>query len=573
MNRLGPLIALLTLLSCNIPASGQQKLPATAIDAQTAAHIDAVFDEFARLDAPGCAVGVARDGEPIYMRGFGRASLEFDLPITPQTGFNIGSIGKQFTALATLLLEQQGKLSLNDDVRKFVPEMPAYPTPIRVCDLLYHTSGLRDYGTLEKLAGVPAGDMSEFLDLMARQRGLNFTPGSLHTYSHSDYTLLAIVVERAAGEPFGDFLEREIWIPLGMTSTRLWDDRGRTIPGRAFAYTATGQGFAVTFPTRTIVGGNNVYSSVEDLLRWERNFRTAAVGGHAIIDRMLSQPTLASGLHIPYAFGIMHDEYRGLPIMHRSASGGGFATEMMRFPEQGLTIVALSNVKPSHPKLLSQAVAEVFLGDRMKGPESQPQFDATPVPPDELERLPGLYRPIDDPWDVAAIIARDGALFEEYRGERFAMRRGADGRYHDDGLTYTFTPAADGGRPRLTLSTRTMREECERCESDELWKPDAASLAEYAGRYVSDELAIAWDFKVADGVLMLSRPRDAATRPLEPIARDVLRCEFGAPDEPLLAGFQFSRDAGGQITGFVVSARPDEYEIARNVRFDRIVSD
>lgn len=558
---------------CAAPTFGRQRATPAAIDAQAAARINAVFAEFARSDAPGCAVGVARDGEPIYMQGYGRANLEFDLPITPQTAFNIGSIGKQFTALATLLLEQQGKLSLDDDVRKFVPEMPEYPTAIRISDLLYHTSGLRDYGTLGKLAGVPAGDMNAFLDLMSRQRGLNFTPGSRHTYSHSDYTLLAIVIERAAGEPFGDHLERAIWIPLGLTSTRLHDDRGRVIPGRAFAYAATERGYQVAFPARTIVGGNNVYSTVEDLLRWERNFHTAAVGGRAIIDRMLSQPTLASGLHIPYAFGIMHDEYRGLPVMHRSASGGGFASEFMRFPEQGLTIVTLSNVKPSHPKLLSRAVAEVFISEQMQPLKSETVADATPVPVDELQRLPGLYRPIEDPWDVTGILARDGALFEEHRGEIFPMIRSADGRYHDGGLTYTFTPAADGGPLRMTLSTRTMRQELERCESDARWKPDAAALAEYVGRYGSDDLAIAWDFKVVDGVLMLSRPRDAMARPLEPVARDVLRCELGVADEPLLIGVQFTRNADGRITGFTVSAMPDEYEVARNVRFGRITLD
>lgn len=421
-------------------------------DAEVVARIDTIFAEHAHPDTPGCAVGVSLSGEPIFTKGYGRASLEHDLPITPSTTFNLGSVSKHFSAMALLLLEQRGMVSLDDNVRKLVPELPDYGSPMRVRDLLYHTSGLRDYGTLEKLAGTHLRTNGQFLDLISRQRGLNFLPGSRHEYSHSDYELLGIVIERVTGEPLGVFLEREIWAPLGMTSTRLHDDRGQPIPGRAFAHAMTDHGHRIRFPGSCLTGGSNVYSSVEDLLRWERNFYTATVGGPEIIDRMLSRPTLASGLKIPYAFGLMHNEYRGLRIVQRSGGGGGFSSEMMRFPDHGLTVFTLSNSSPSHPKHLSRAVAEIFLGEQMQGPRDGAPVAVTLAPREELEHYPGVYQPIDDPWDMVQIIERDGKLCEVYGGKIYELMRGTDGVYRLGGLTFAFTPSTDGGPVRLTLS-------------------------------------------------------------------------------------------------------------------------
>ena len=255
--------------------------------AQLTARIDSLF-RHVTPNGPGCAVGASRNGEPLFARGFGKANMESGDPITAQTPFNIGSVGKQFTAFAVLLLEQRGRLSLDEDIRRHVPELPNYGAPIRIRDLLYHTSGLRDYSTLAALGDKPMHTTAEFLALMSRQRALNFPTGTQHEYSHSDYSVLGVVVERIVGEPLGTFFEREIWTPLGMTNTRLHDDRRRPIRGRALAYEGSAPNYRVIFPASEIIGGSNIYTTVDDLLRWERNVQMPTVGTRALFDRMVS---------------------------------------------------------------------------------------------------------------------------------------------------------------------------------------------------------------------------------------------------------------------------------------------
>lgn len=568
-------LILWSVLAATLPLAAQTAGTGSKPATDLTPRIDAIFAEHARADAPGCAVGVARDGETVFMKGYGRASLERDFPITPETAFNIGSVGKQFTAMAVLLLEQQKKLALDDDIRRFVPELRDYGTPIRVRDLVQHTSGLRDYGTLGRLAAWPARTMEEFLDLMSRQRGLNFVPGSRHTYSHSDYTLLALVVERAAGEPFGEFLEREIWRPLSMTATRLHDGRGLPVVGRAFAY-APGKpdehGYRVRFPSSEVSGGNNVYTSVEDLLRWQRNFRTAAVGGRGLVDRMLSRPTLASGATIPYAYGLMRGEYRGLRTLYRGGSGGGFSTELTHFPDQGLTVVTLCNVRPAHPGRLNEAVAELYLGEAFAREPVIREQPSVAAPPEELERYAGSYRPIQDPWNLLYLVVEDGALCERIGQQTYRLLRLADGRYREGETFYAFTPPVDGRPLRLTLTPPEGPDEIEvldRLPTGGPWNPSARELADYAGSYYSEDLGIVWELAIMDDALVLRRPRAQASRPT-PVERDIFRAELESSEEALAAGMSFERRADGRVTRLSVTALPHPYEVVRDLRFEKI---
>lgn len=533
------------------------------------ASIDGLFAEHAGADRPGCAVGVVRDGEPIVARGYGRASLESILPITPTTTFNLGSVGKQFIALAALLLERSGRLDLDADVRRFLPELAPSEPPIRVRDLLVHTSGLRDEGTLELLAGRAARDMDGLLALLARQRGLNFRPGTRHEYSHSDYSVLALVLEGVTGEPLGDLLEREIWRPLGMRSTRLHDQRGRPIPGRAFAHLASAGGYGVRFPGSTLVGGGNVYSSVDDLARWERNFTTAEVGGREAIDRMLARPQLPSGEPGPYAYGLRHGSWRGLRTIARGGSGGGFATEILRLPDQHLAVTVLCNLLPSHPGRLARSVAALFVGDRLAPePNTGP---AGPAPADEIARDAGWYQPTEDKWNVVQIVAVAGVLHEEIDGSLIPLTRLAADRYADgESLTYEFTQP-EGAPRRLTLRTEDEPEVLVRTAWTGLWRPAPAELAEYLGEFVSDELATRWRLALEDDALVVHREGVATPCPLQPIERDLFRLVPGGPESCARLGLAMTRDASGRVEGFALSAIPHPYEIVRGVRFERIV--
>ena len=265
--RISAITAVLLLAACT---SERQPSRADAVKPDVlTARVDSIFADIAD-DAPGCAVGVYRNGELVMAKGYGRANLKDGRRITSHTTFDLGSASKPFTALAVLMLEAQGRVTLNDDVRRYVPELPDYGTPIRIRDLLQHTSGLRDYGSLNVLAGRETVTMADFLALLASQRRLNFRPGTQHEYSHSDFELLGVIVERVVREPFGAYLEREVLRPLGMTHSRVSDSRAIRVPERAFGHTKSLDGFRVVFNNTAIVGGGNLYTSIEDLRQWDR---------------------------------------------------------------------------------------------------------------------------------------------------------------------------------------------------------------------------------------------------------------------------------------------------------------
>jgi len=295
----------------------------------------------------------------------------------------------------SLKLEQRGKLSLADDVRKWIPELPDYGRPIRVQDLLQHTSGFRDFQTLKVLSGQPVSTMPEFLALIARQRLLNFAPGAQSEYSHTDYGILGLVVERVAGEPFSQFLEREIFAPMGMPRTVVHDGRGPQIAEWAAGHErpAKAAGLKVSPSTSRTFGGDNVYSSIEDLAGWDRSFTHPTAGGATAIARMLSRPVLPNGETIPYAYGIRLGAYRGLRTVSRGGHAPGSWTEMIRFPEQHLAVAVLCNADDLDAPRFARSVADLYLAAEMSPLPPKPVAPSpVAVPQAELLR-PARTRP------------------------------------------------------------------------------------------------------------------------------------------------------------------------------------
>ncbi len=553
----------LLLTACTAPAD-----PAAGEPPPIASNeYDAIFAEYAGGSSPGCAVGVARGGKLVFAKGYGVASLEDGRPITLRTAFNIGSIAKQFTALAILLLEAQGTLSRGDDVRRWVPELPDFGAPIRIQDLLQHTSGLRDFNTLATLAQRPILAAPAFLAAMAAQDGLNFPTGTRHEYSHSDYVVLGLVVERAAGVPYADYLQREILGPLGMRWTWMHDGRGPPRGNRALAHAMVDSGFRVRFPQGELVGENNLYSTVEDLLRWEGNFHQPVVGGRALVDRMLERPRLASGEPIPYAYGLQFGEYRGLPTIRRGGGGGGFATELIRFPDQRLAVATLCNVTPSHPRYLAQAVAERSLRRQLGPAVSDSVTDIVAPPPGEMEQLSGYYGEPSEAWNLAHFEVRQGALHEVLGGEAFRLDRLDNGQYHSEGVFYTFARTADGSPASVTLRTLGSSEQLARMPAEALWRPDAATLAALAGTWYSRELDAAWDLVVTTEGLGFQF--DGGFKRLWPMQQDGFIAMLGTGAEFLMAGLTVHRDGAGLPVALVVDAEPT-YEAVRGVRFGRV---
>lgn len=529
-------------------------------------RMDAVFAAYDRPDVPGCAVGIYRDGEIAYARGYGLADLERRVPITPHTVFDLGSTSKQFTASAILLLAQDGTLSLDDDVRRWIPELPQYARPITLRHLLNHTGGLRDYLLLLGMAGVRIDDVTTEADALAalvRQREPYFAAGDEYLYSNSGYFLLSEVVKRASGKHLRDFARERIFAPLGMRRTHILSDYAGVVPDRALAYDQREDGsWRTDLPRWIQTGDGAVFSTVEELLLWDRNFYDPRVGGQALLTGLQTPGRLANGQELSYAAGLMTGQYRGMRTVRHTGAWGGYRTELLRMPDAHLSVAVLCNVAASLPDRLARSVAEIYLEDRMQPVPPRPQAPAAvaaapavQVAPERLQALAGMYR---DPvtFDMRTIAFDEGRLWMG-TGSRTELRPVSETEFEAVGtsgrMRLRFEPAAAGRPARLAVSQEGRMPTT--AEKLALVTPTPEELAAYAGAFFSEELQTTWRFAVENGVLV-GHARGAKPTPLRPLARD----EFTG-----LGLMQFTRDPSGAVTGFLLHSGR-----LRNVRFTRV---
>ena len=390
--------------------------------------VDSVLAPFASLQTPGCAVGVSRAGSLVFAKGYGMADLEHDKPITPETRFNIASVSKQFTAMSIVLLSLDGRLSLDDSIRKWVPEVPSFGTVITLRQLLTHTSGLRDYFTLLAVSGWPSdGQLTEkqFLNLVGRQKNLNFAPGDEFLYSNTGYALLSIVVRRASGQSLRSFAAEHIFKPLGMTHTEFRDDHTALIPQRALGYEPSGSTYRINQPETDVVGDGGVYSTIEDLAKWDANFRSGRVGGQRAIAMLQEPARLNNGQTIPYALAMTIGEFHGLKTYSHSGAYGGYRSTLLRIPQRDMTIITLCNTS-SASSMLAERVGSIMLGLAAENssattldlsssqwvagsPQAPADSSASRRRNDQLERLSGSY--YSEELDLRVTLApRDGYL-------------------------------------------------------------------------------------------------------------------------------------------------------------------
>jgi CubicO group peptidase (beta-lactamase class C family) len=344
--------------------------------------VDAIFNDVARTGSPGCALAVFRDGRIVYERGYGTADLERDVPITPATVFYVGSLSKQFTAFAAALAASEGALSLDDEVRTWIPELPDYGSRLTVRHLVHHTSGLRDYNTLFEIAGRrndEAFDNQTVLRIVSRQRALNFKPGEEYLYSNSGYVLLSLIVERATGTPLAEWAKTRIFSPLGMRHTQFYDDVTRLVPGRALAFDKSSSGeWRDNTPHSQRTGAGGVLTTVRDLLAWDNNVYEPKVGNSALISQVHKTGTLNSTTALSYAYGLQIGEYRGQRVVEHGGSLGGYRAHLMRFPSQRTSVACLCNFGTSNPGARARRVADQVLGDRFQSTAPTPTA-ATPA--------------------------------------------------------------------------------------------------------------------------------------------------------------------------------------------------
>lgn len=515
------LVALL-LVAISYPLAAQSLNPPPDAKASIDRH-------FERLNGrPGCAVGAAMNGATVFSAGYGVADLEHGVPITADTIFEPGSVSKQFTAAAVLLLAQEGRISLDDPVRKYLPEVPDYGTPITIRHLIHHTSGLRDWGGVAAIGGWPRGTVArnhdDVLDIVHHQRALNYAPGAEYSYTNTGYNLAAILVGRVTGKSFAEFTREAIFQPLGMTSSSWRDDFRRVVPRRAIAYSPAGTSFTLNMPFENVHGNGGMLTTVGDLLRWNDNFTDARVGGHALVDSQLRRGVLNDGRTIDYAAGLVVGSWRGVREISHSGATAGYVGWLGRYPDQGLSVAILCNVSNENPTQLGRDVAALYLGRALQDPPPAP----APVEVAGLQGMAGLYRNLRNYSTVTAAVnngrlGMGGAVFTPVSPGTFVS-----------GSTRL---VVDGGK--LRLDDGTLLERVEPAD------PTSSELQAFVGEYVSDEAMATLRVAMEGDVLRLQN-RPGTWIPLRPTYRDA----FVAPG---VGAVRFLRDASGKVTEASVS--------------------
>ena len=488
------------LLSAIGPIARSQS-GANLVGESVAARVDKVFARYAGPDCPGCALGIAQDGKVVYTHGYGMANLEYSVPITPSTIFEAGSVSKQFTAGTIQILARQGKLSLDDDIHKYLPEVPSFGYKIAIRNLLNHTSGIRDQWELLTVMGRPPGSavhtLDEILELVNRQKELNFLPGDEYLYSNTGFSLLAWIVKRASGMPLAEFSAKEIFQPLGMTSTQWRDDYTRIVKGRATAYNAGAQGeYHSNMPFTNVYGNGGLLTTVGDLLIWNENFVNPRVIDREYLDQMQTRSRLNDQSPILYGLGLEITEYKGVREISHSGSTAGYRAFLARYPDQHLSIALLCNLANANAGALAHQVAEVLLEGRLK---ERPQPARIEIPAIELQRLAGLYQNLLT-GGVLRLTVSAGKLI---LGAGSTNELAPVGKYRFEGATgsrYVFTPAQP-----IRLEVSSGDEHPVVYTAVPAANPNAEQLAGYVGTYYCEELEVTFVITVADGRLILKR--------------------------------------------------------------------
>ena len=532
-----------------------QTLPPDAVQ-----KVDKIFEKWDKPDSPGCAVGIYKDGQIVYKHGYGMANLNDDVPITPATVFHVASMSKQFTATAILLLAEQGKLSLDDDVHKYIPELPDFGEPITLRQLLHHTSGLRDQWSLLGLAGWRySQDLitdDDVMSVLVRQKALNFKPGDKHLYSNTGFTLLAIVVKRVSGLSLREYTTKNIFEPLGMTHTHFRDDHEEVIKHDALGYEQDDKSklFRMNLTNFDTTGATSLHTTVEDLQLWDENFYHPRVGGPALIQQMLERGKLNSGKQLDYASGLVIGTYKGLPTVEHNGGDAGYRSDLIRFPEQHFSTAVLCNFADTNPVDLARQVADILLAKDLKAPAPKPAHEpakaaAVPLTAEQMAAIAGTYWEREDD-DFTKLQVKDGKLqIDLSRDDFHELKPFAEGHFHIAGVPWgnevdIHFVAAGAGKPRH-LEQSFGEGTPDLYEAVTAFDPTAAQLAEYPGAFVSEEIDPIYRITLLDGKLALVRLKHNPET-LQPMTQDVFTGDIGT--------LRFTRNANHQISGFILDA-------------------
>ena len=517
--------------------------------------VDALFSDWNKPDSPGCAIAIIHRGKPLYRRGYGMANLEYAIPISEKSVFDVGSMSKQFVAMCIALLARQGKLSLDDEIQKFIPELRNYKYSITIRHLIHHTSGLRDYLTLMDLAGLRFENEypdEEIIGLIARQKELNFRPGDEFLYCNTGYLLLAEIVKRSSGLSLREFADGIIFAPLEMKNTFFHDDFSEIVKNRAVGYSPIESGgFRISMSIFDVVGDGGVHTTTDDLCLWDANFYHNIIGGYGqdFIEEITSPGKLNSGQALDYAFGLEISTYRGLKTIGHGGAWMGYRSEMTCFPEHQFSVVCLSNIRSVDLSRIVRQISDVFLAEefiapKAMNPENQQQF--IKIASSEMEAKSGFYRNSKTGaiWKLAV---QAGELIAEVSEMRFKISPTSLRHYRSVGTPFEIciefeihSPPSpvlmnihiDGGQPHVL-------------EKIDIVPLDTEQLTDYLGDYYSEELCQHFQFLKECDSLILDR-KNSKREGLEVVSRDLLKSVHHS--------FEFIRNANNEVLGFNLGA-------------------
>jgi len=514
--------------------------------------VDKLFETWDSTVSPGVSLAIIHNGEIIYKRGYGMANLEHNVPITPETVFRIGSTSKQFTAACIAILSLQGKLSLDDDIRKYIPELPAYDKPITVRHLVHHISGIRDYLGLAYLSGKSEDDFyspEDSVAMIARQKGLNFIPGDEHLYSNSGYFLLGVIVFRTSGKSLNAFAQEHIFKPLGMKSTHFHDDYTMIVKKRADGHAKSENGFKILNTTLNHVGDGGVFTTIEDLYLWDQAFYNNKLGKE-LMDLMHQNGVLNNGKKLEYAFGLNVGQYRGLKLVSHGGAFVGFRADMIRFPEENFSVICLANLASINPSKLCRQVADIYLADKFTE-EKAPEKTAESITPviltqDELKNKTGKYTDEEESF-IAEISLKDDTLIVEAMGISFPLIPISQSKFISKDapmeILIEFFPA-EGEAIEAKLTVEGERE-MPLTKIPEIAPLTLNQLQSYAGSYYNEELPATYILVVEEGKLLFKH-RNAPPEPFKIINKDKFLSGYGR--------VEFIRGKGKKIIGFYLDA-------------------
>jgi CubicO group peptidase (beta-lactamase class C family) len=548
------LLAMLILMSLGPSVRGQGVKPPDA-----AGQMDKLFEFWNRLDQPGYAALVIKDARVVYEKTFGLACLEHQAPITPKSIFNVATAAELVTGMAAAMLEAQGRWSLDDDVRKYIPELQDFGVPVTIGHLVHHTSGIRDWQAVSRLAGWGQEDITieRVLKAVEAQKRLRFAPGTRTSYSATDYDLLAEAVRRATGKPFQDWTWENIFKPLKMTRTQFRENSRAMIEDQAFSYNYPRTAYFKGQDNLSVMGSHSLMTSLDDLAKWLINLQTGEVGGQGLIQKMLSPAKLTTGERAGYAYGFAVGAYKGFKQLSVIGDWAGYGVAVFYYPDQKVGFAVLANWDYSSVDQFVSSIADIYLEPFLK-PETKPAAPAAPAPkpskevklsPAVLGRYVGVYRLNLGTLFVITQAGSQLVLTVPGQGGTYPLTAVSETEFalSFPGLLVTFQKNKEGKVHQLVWRQAGTDTVAPRVE---LVKPTPSELGEYAGSYANDELGLRCGVSL-DGDRIVLTPQERSAVPLSPQEKD--RFKGNSTDIPAIV---FLRDARNAVTGFFIDDEP-----------------